>query len=294
MMESGLVIGALIMLCLFLLYRLKTQDEMWRRRLEETQRRLAEEYSEGMMNRETRIFALQSQINPHFLYNTLECIRSEALLYECDSIARMAKALALFFRYSISKKENLVTVRDELANIENYFLIQSYRFDNKFSFEIQVDKQDRGIYDCLIPKLSLQPLVENAIFHGLETQPGTGRIVLRMVSAGEKVLITVSDNGVGMEREKLEEIQQRLRAVAGDRQEKGGGDQSAGGRSAGGRSVCGQSTGGGSGIALSNVCQRIRLVFGNEYGLNVYSVKGLGTDIELVIPRKTKEGTYET
>lgn len=270
----GFAVAALSLACLCLFFRLKKLKEAWARKLKEAREEIQEEYSERMVNREAKIFALQSQINPHFLYNTLECIRSEALLYECDSIAKMAKALALFFRYSISKKETLVTVRDELANIENYFLIQSYRFDNKFSFEVKVDGQDREIYGCLIPKLSLQPLVENAIFHGLETQPGAGKITIRMELAGDKALITVSDNGVGMEREKLEQIQLRLLGAAGDCGKEGAGN------------------GGGSGIALTNVCQRIKLIFGNDYGLNVYSTPDVGTDVELVLPAKKQGDAY--
>lgn len=123
----------------------KLEDDY--REKQRVQQKLREEYSVKVQNKQAKIAALQSQINPHFLYNTLECIRSEALLYECDSIARMAKALAAFFRYSISNKENIVTIRDELRNIENYFLIQSYRFENKFALEINVedDRKKSGI-----------------------------------------------------------------------------------------------------------------------------------------------------
>lgn len=96
----------------------KLEDDY--REKQRVQQKLREEYSVKVQNKQAKIAALQSQINPHFLYNTLECIRSEALLYECDSIARMAKALAAFFRYSIRNKENIVTIRDELRNIENY------------------------------------------------------------------------------------------------------------------------------------------------------------------------------
>ena len=134
-MSAGIIL-VLAAAVVFLAGELKRERAENTRKLKELEERLKQEYSVEMVDKQTKLSALQSQINPHFLYNTLECIRSEALLYDCDSIARMAKALASFFRYSISKKENVVTIREELANIENYFLIQSYRFDDKFSLEI--------------------------------------------------------------------------------------------------------------------------------------------------------------
>lgn len=130
---------------------------------------LESRYSAKVEDRQSKINSLQSQINPHFLYNTLECIRSEAVCQGCDSIAKMAKALASFFRYSISRKENVVTVQDELNNIEHYIMIQNYRFENKFLFEVEMDPEDKLAYTCQIPKMTIQPIVENAIFHGLET-----------------------------------------------------------------------------------------------------------------------------
>ena len=99
--------------CLYLKNRIKKVEAERERQLSELEEKLQDEYSVRMVDKQAKLSALQSQINPHFLYNTLECIRSEALLYDCDSIARMAKALASFFRYSISKKENIVTLREE-------------------------------------------------------------------------------------------------------------------------------------------------------------------------------------
>lgn len=121
-----------------------------------------------ILNKQTELTALQSQINPHFLYNTLETIRGQALIDDNEEIAKMVEALSAFFRYSISRKGNLVTLRDELANIENYMLIQRYRFNNRFSMEVLIDEEDEEAFDFLIPRLIIQPVVENAIFHGLE------------------------------------------------------------------------------------------------------------------------------
>ena len=121
-----------------------------------------------ILNKQTELTALQSQINPHFLYNTLETIRGQALIDDNEEIAKMVEALSAFFRYSISRKGNLVTLRDELANIENYMLIQRYRFNNRFSMEVLIDEEDEEAFDFLIPRLIIQPVVENAIEHGID------------------------------------------------------------------------------------------------------------------------------
>ncbi|PXX53703.1 histidine kinase/DNA gyrase B/HSP90-like ATPase [Hungatella effluvii] len=256
--------------CLYLKNKIKKVEAGRERQLSELEEKLQDEYSVRMVDKQAKLSALQSQINPHFLYNTLECIRSEALLYDCDSIARMAKALASFFRYSISKKENIVTLREEFNNIENYFLIQSYRFDDKFSFEILAAPEDREAYSCLIPKLSLQPIVENAIFHGLETKPDKGKVTIRVEMTEKNVIIIVSDDGVGIGREELERMRDSLKnsKKETDKERKTSGER-------------------GNGIALTNVSQRIKLIFGDDYGLNLYSTKGIGTDVEIILPIMT-------
>lgn len=256
--------------CLYLKNKIKKVEAERERQLSELEEKLQDEYSVRMVDKQAKLSALQSQINPHFLYNTLECIRSEALLYDCDSIARMAKALASFFRYSISKKENIVTLREEFNNIENYFLIQSYRFDDKFSFEILAAPEDREAYSCLIPKLSLQPIVENAIFHGLETKPDKGKVTIRVEMTEKNVIIIVSDDGVGIGREELERMRDSLKNSRKETDQEG--------KSPGER---------GNGIALTNVSQRIKLIFGEDYGLNLYSTKGIGTDVEIILPIMT-------
>lgn len=253
--------------CLYLKNRIKKVEAERERQLSELEEKLQDEYSVRMVDKQAKLSALQSQINPHFLYNTLECIRSEALLYDCDSIARMAKALSSFFRYSISKKENIVTLREEFNNIENYFLIQSYRFDDKFSFEILAAPEDREAYSCLIPKLSLQPIVENAIFHGLETKPDKGKVTIRVEMTEKNVIIIISDDGVGIGREELERMRDSLKNSRKETDQEGKSPRERG-----------------NGIALTNVSQRIKLIFGEDYGLNLYSTKGIGTDVEIILP----------
>lgn len=223
-------------------------------------------YSVKVEDRQSKINSLQSQINPHFLYNTLECIRSEAVCQGCDSIAKMARALASFFRYSISRKENVVTIEDELNNIKHYIMIQNYRFEDKFLFQVDMEPEDKAAYACQIPKMTIQPIVENAIFHGLETKQGECRVVIRIRLAKDLVLLTVSDNGIGMDEEQL----QKLRKGVEQEREKSREDSAHG-----------------NGIALYNVNQRLKLLFGEGYGLHIYSTKGEGTDVEIQMPART-------
>lgn len=219
-----------------------------------------------MFDKQAELTALQSQINPHFLCNTLESIRGQALIDDNYEIAKMVEALAAFFRYSISRKGNLVTLRDELANIQNYMMIQRYRFNNRFSMEIIIDEEDEKAYDFLIPKLILQPVVENALFHGLEERLEGGKVEIEVIVTERNMILTVSDNGKGMDSKVLTELNNRIRSanqyVEDNRDGKG-------------RS---------SGIALLNIHKRIQLLFGQEYGLNVYSTMNQGTDVEITIP----------
>ena len=243
------------------------------------------DYTNRILLREAQLKALEAQINPHFLYNTLECIRSEALLYECDSIARMAKALAAFFRYSISNKENIVTIRDELRNIENYFLIQSYRFENKFALEINVEDDREEVGNYLIPKLSLQPIVENAIFHGLETKAENGKVTIRIYTTDQELVVVISDNGTGIDWDTLVSMRQALEQT--EERRESGDDGSTHGETAGmDAHGTDRNEKRGNGIALSNVNQRIQLAFGNRYGLRLYSTTGIGTDVEIWLPKK--------
>ncbi len=240
-------------------------------KVEELEKNIQGKYSAKVMDKQSKINSLQSQINPHFLYNTLECIRSEAIFQECGSIANMAKSLASFFRYSISRKENMVTILDELGNIKNYFLIQNYRFEDKFDFIVNVEEDDNSVYSYLIPKMTIQPIVENSIFHGLETKAGECYVKIDFQTTEDKIVITVSDNGVGMPEETLKELRHKMEY---------GGDGSG--------LIRAEHN---NGVALYNVNQRIKLTFGPEYGLQIYSTPGAGTDMEIIIPKindKTK------
>lgn len=228
-----------------------------------------------IFDKQTELTALQSQINPHFLYNTLECIRGQALLDDNIEIAKMVEALSSFFRYSISKKGNLVTLRDELANIENYMLIQRYRFNNRFSMEIIIDEEDEAAYNFLVPRLIIQPVIENAIFHGLEERMEDGIVSIEVIVTDLDMIITISDNGKGIDCEELEELNNRINANDMELDDKNKSNQI------------------NTGIALPNINRRIRLLFGKEYGVNVYSTLGKGTDVEIIIPANYKREEHE-
>jgi len=218
------------------------------------------ENSAIVFDKQAELTALQSQINPHFLCNTLESIRGQALLDGNKEIAKMMEALASYFRYSISRRGNFVTLREELNNIKNYMMIQRYRFNNRFSLEIIVEEEDEKAYDYLIPRLILQPVVENAIYHGLEELPEGGKVVIEVTLTENILILTVSDNGKGMDPRTLSELNARIHSANMEMGKNG------------------------TGIALPNIHKRIQLLFGEEYGVNVYSTLNQGTDVEIVLP----------
>lgn len=219
---------------------------------------------------QAQYLALQNQINPHFLYNTLESIRSECLIARLDSVADMTEALASFFRYTISKVENLVSVEEELQNCATYFRIQQYRFEDRLTLRVECDEGDREeIYRCRLPKLTLQPILENSIIHGTELKVGVGNLTIRLERTGKRLLIQISDDGVGMDEATLAQLNARLNR---------------GGLAA--RRTEGKQRGG---LALPNVSSRVRLLFGEEYGLHVFSHPGVGTDVELTLPAITSD-----
>lgn len=219
------------------------------------------EVSTALADTQAEIDALQSQINPHFLYNTLDAIRGQALIDDSPVIADMTEALSILFRYSISRTGNLVTLREEFRCIEKYLMIQQFRFSGKFQYVRDVDP---NLLSCLIPRLTLQPIVENAIYHGLETCPEGGIITLSLEQSGGYLVIRVSDNGIGMTESQLLAINEKLRVST--------------------LVSVPLSSKKGSSIALGNVNRRIRLTFGDEYGLSVSSAPNIGTDVEVLLP----------
>lgn len=215
--------------------------------------------------RQAEYLALQNQINPHFLYNTLEGIRGEALMAGQDNIANMTEALSTFFRYTISDVGHSVTVEQELQSVENYFIIQKFRFEDRLNLTVNLPEHKQDALNCYMPKLVLQPIVENAIVHGIEPKVGVGNIIITITITEKRLLITISDDGVGMDKEQLTQLQERLNVRFIDKPEIVKGKR--------------------GGIALVNVNNRLKLMYGEEYGLTIYATPGVGTDVEIALPR---------
>ena len=216
--------------------------------------------------KQAQYLALQNQINPHFLYNTLEGIRGETLNAGLENVSNMAEALATFFRYTISNVENLVLLEDELANVNNYYIIQRYRFGERLNLRVEYDdpENEMKMMACKLPKLTLQPIVENAIYHGIERKIGKGNVRIQIETTASRLIITISDNGVGMTEERLREINDKLNRTTLEYIKPN--DETH------------------SGIAAVNVNNRIKLLFGEEYGICMYSTLNVGTDVEITLP----------
>ena len=204
--------------------------------------------------RKSELNALQAQINPHFLYNTLDSIIWMIENENYDGSIVMVTALARFFRISLSKGRNVITVRDELEHARNYLTIQNIRYKNKFSYSIQA--YEETLYLTSI-KLIIQPLIENAIYHGMEYMSGEGDILVKSYKKNEDLYIDIIDNGLGM----LQEVADKLLTEEVNNQQRKG-----------------------SGIGLKNVHERIKLYFGVEYGLEIYSEPDEGTIIRIHMP----------
>lgn len=220
-------------------------------------------YRKDELNSSSQLMALQSQINPHFLYNTLESIRAQAELDDALQISEMTEALAAYFRYNINRGGDVVPLEDELANISNYLHIQQFRFGERFSISFMIDGDRNTINNQAIPKLTIQPIVENAIYHGLEETLTSGKIIIRVTETEKRILLSISDNGKGIDYEQLEMIHRDLQT-----------DTSASGS---------ERT---TGIALSNIHRRIQLLFGDSFGIALESTPMVGTTVHITMPKQ--------
>ncbi len=210
--------------------------------------------AEHESKRKSEFDTLQSQINPHFLYNTLDIIVWMVENEQKQEAVKVVTALARFFRISLSRGKSIIPVKDELEHVRNYLMIQQMRFKNKFVYQIEAEPEVLSLASL---KLMLQPLVENAIYHGMEFMDGDGEIVVKAWRQEGNLRFTIEDNGLGMTTE-----------------------QAAGlltGRTHG-------SSRRGSGIGVKNVNERIRLYFGEEYGLVIWSEPDEGTKVEICLP----------
>ncbi|PYE47291.1 sensor histidine kinase [Paenibacillus barcinonensis] len=244
------------------------------RMMEEIHRLFHEVYLLQIQEREAELSALQSQINPHFIYNTLESINMMAIRERHAEVSVMVTALGKLLRYTIGQADRMVTLREELAFVDAYVRIQQVRYNGKLKIIYDMEEE---VNDCMVPKLILQPLVENAICHGIEGQQTGGEeggiIWVSAVLFDQELLISVRDNGKGMEQDELD----RLNAsVSGQVMEQSQPSNPILHRHAG------------DSLGLHNIAQRLRLIYGEDSGLSVDGSAGQGLVVTLSIHLHSK------
>lgn len=222
-------------------------------------------YVAEICQRDAELEALKTQIQPHYLYNTLDVIRMTAITNDDTVTAGMIDSLSGQLKYLIGTTGKMVRLKDELACIRNYFKLIEVRYDSRFHLSISVPEE---LEECLVPHLIIQPVVENAVKHGLRPKKGAGEVVVQARKSLDFLEITVMDNGVGMSPERLEEVQGLLKSK--DRGLKGG-------------DVKGMS------IGVKNVSDRIRHLYGEEYGLEIDAYEHVGTIVKYWMPLNREE-----
>lgn len=212
-----------------------------------------------LRRKEAELNALQSSINPHFLYNSLDCIRASALVHQDMRVAHQIQILANMFRYttgSNSMRDNVVTVEEEMKHVQDYLSMINFRFEDRYRVAVHVDED---ILPMRIPKLILQPVVENSFHHGIRNLATQGCVTICGYLEGETMILSVEDNGVGIPTEKMQQLQQLLQAnplSASDTPYR----------------------------ALVNINDRIRIAYGREYGVSLESIPGERTKTVLRLP----------
>jgi two-component system sensor histidine kinase YesM len=214
------------------------------------------------LDRETaqaKLLALQSQVNPHFMFNVLECIRLKATAKNETETARIIMYVSKMFRYLINWDDDIITLSDEIKFLEEFLYVQKYRFEDEFEYSVEIDDAART---CLLPKLIIQPIVENACVHGIESISQNKKIEIRIKVIDTQISVSVSDNGMGIDKPRLSEIKNMLE---------------------GGQKLI-------DSVGLYNVYQRLYLYYGNNFSIDVQSKKGVGTKFNITIPiRYSKE-----
>ena len=197
---------------------------------------------------------LQSQINPHFLYNTLDAIVWLAEAGEQKKVVSMVGSLSDFFRTSLNQGKDIITIKEELQHSRSYLEIQQMRYQDILNYEIYVPEE---LHRYLIPKITIQPLVENALYHGIKNKRGLGRIVISGRKEEDFLILQIEDNGIGMRKERLDQVKEGMNQKIPTEKDIYG---------------------------LYNVNERIRLNFGEKYGLSIESTYGEGTVVSIILP----------
>ncbi|UOQ85267.1 cache domain-containing sensor histidine kinase [Gracilibacillus salinarum] len=213
---------------------------------------IGENYKKQLLIKESEFKTLQAQVNPHFLYNTLDSINWSAKVVGEKRISQMAESLGYILRASINMKDDLISLRDELLVVDHYLTIQKYRFEDRLLFSKDIPDE---LLDVQIPKFIIQPIIENAIRYGLQEMVGVCSIHLSILHVDETLVIRLIDNGPGMSPSYVEQIKQ------GNYRSKG------------------------TGIGLRNINERVQLLFGEAYGLHIESTWGKGTEVAIILPK---------
>ena len=233
-------------------FRLEVGDFLPKMLLNEMERLFKQVVKAESQKKDAEFRALQSQINPHFLYNTLDTLQWKALEYDAFEVADMVNSLSRFFRISLSSGKEFISISDEVEHVRNYLEIQKIRYQNKINYSIQ---EDSLMDQYLVPKLILQPLVENSIYHGLKPKKQGGNINIGVSLADGYLFIEVVDNGVGMDKKDLKHLRNNLS-----------------------KSIESEHYG------LYNINERLRVTFGEKYKLEIESKVDCGTRVRLKIP----------
>lgn len=223
----------------------------------EMERLIEEDYKSKLLLRETEFKFLRAQINPHFLYNTLDSISWMASMHGDKDVSKMSVALGRILRWSISNTENLVELEEEIKNVEDYLSIQKIRYGQALSYTISVGEE---AMKKKVPKMILQPLVENALIHGLETKSENKKVLIVADVKENYLALSIRDNGVGMSRERIEEV---LTGRVKQKKQHG--------------------------VGVFNVHQRIQMHYGGNYGVRIVSEIGKGTEIRIILPLEEKK-----
>lgn len=228
---------------------------------------LEQEYSNQLLQKQAEVDAMRNQINPHFLYNTLDTIRGYAQIENAPLTSDMIEVLSRIFRYTISQKNELISLRQELSISFDYIKIQEYRLNQHIVFLQNIDS-DLDVMESKIPKLIIQPFIENALNHGIKGVTKEFVITLHVYSTQSRLIISIADNGAGMTPQQLNTLNRKLSA----------------GEDGGIHAASQNKKPTGTGIALTNVNSRIKLFYGESYGVVAYSTLGAGSEFQISLP----------
>jgi two-component system sensor histidine kinase YesM len=271
----------------------KTKDEIgqlgrsFNRMLQQLQQLIREVYDKQVKLHEAELKAIYAQFNPHFLYNTLDSINWMARMYKAEPISKMAVAMGELLRFSIRRDVEFIRVREEVQQIRNYLMIQEIRYRDKFDAVIDVEPGTEELYTL---KLLLQPIVENAVTHGLELKPDKGRLSIRIYRDAGRLCMEVVDDGMGMDAELAERLR-RLVLTSGSTPGTASGTASGSPTGAPSGSTPGSMDAaktlphhGHTGIGFENVVRRLQLHFPGRHRLYLHSEPGQGTHVRIEIP----------